>query len=1028
MFRRVLCAPTFPLGTAALAALAYAGCVVGGLWPGTSDATAVLLAGAALLSAAFRFRVGAALCGAAAVLLGAVGVAGGFTAVSGALRALEPIKPVGIQTGVCLALAGSAAILAGSTRHGNTPLVPAVFGTVLTAIAGGALLGSFHSSAMPGDATAATPMPAAVALVFVVAGAGLLTTAARLRSSRSLAPVLAATLLLTFAFYLFHWLTSVETATLNWSTELALSRFTREVGAALDGRFMSLEGMAHRWEARPQSREEEWVADARLYLSHFSAYQALIWVDESLDPRWNVSSSGTEPALDGLLKSTLQPMLTRCRSDRTLSVSGAFDLTPASKGLAACAPMLRGGTFAGALVTVTRVTGLFETIISATDLGGYSVEVRDTDRTIYRHPAEGVPPGAGWKLFPFHIRGVKWDFLIWPDGWTLQRNRSHLPALVLLLGVVVACLSSLAVHFAQSAALRARQAEMANLDLQREIADRKLAQEDAARTRQELERRVEERTAELARANEELRYKIAERERFEDSLRAGEQRYRELFDNANDMVFVHDLDGRVLDINKAAQRMTGYTQTEALGMNVSQLVGPEYEQVMGTMVARQLAGEPPSTYELTAVTKGGDRPALEVSTHLVFSRGRPVAVQGIARDITERRRLEETLRHSQKMEAVGRLAGGLAHDFNNLITIVAAYAQMIAEELPEGDVLRAHAEEILASAERAGALTNRLLAFSRRQVLKPQVVDLNGLIAGLENMLRRLISEDIETTFELEPGLASIKADPNQLEQVLMNLVINARDAMPRGGRLTIQTAPADVAEKLAGGASSGGHVRLTVRDTGVGMTDEVRSRIFEPFFTTKEPGKGTGLGLSTVYGIVRQSGGDITVESRPGKGSSFHIFFPKAVIEEEAPVSARPGNGGQSAGKRGTILLVEDEPGVRRLVRRMLVERGYRVVEAADGEEALTLCRELRPPADLVLTDIVMPNLNGADLAGELRRAHPDVRILFMTGYTDEAIRDYGVAPAAEILRKPFLAETLEQRVRELLERRPPGDPAPRV
>lgn len=961
------------------------------------------------------------MCGAAAALLGGMELAGGLAARSGALQWLGPVKPGGVQAAVCLVLAGGAAILAGSTRQGNAPLVPAVFGAVLTAISGGALLGSFGSPAMLGDATAAAPMPAGLALVFVAAGAGLLATAARLRHStggHSLAPVLAATLLLTAAFYFFYWLTSVETANIKWSTELALSRFTREMGSSLDGRFMSLEGMARRWEARPDPREQDWAADARLYVSHFSAYDAVIWVDASLEPRWSVGPNGTRPALDERLRRILQPMLTICRSDRTLTVSGAFDLSPATKGVAACIPMLRGGVFAGAFAAIIRSTELFEIIVSAADLGGYSVEVRERGRTIYCHPVEGVPPGPAWKVFPLHVRRATWDVLIWPDRWTIERHRSRLPALVLLLGIIVACLSALAVHFAQCAALRARQAEMANLDLQREIAERKLAQEEASRTRQELERRVEERTAELARANEELRHKIVERERFEDSLRAGEQRYRELFDNANDLVFVHNLEGEVLDINKAAQRMTGYTQVEALGMNVSQLVGSEYEQVMGTMVARQLAGEPPPTYEVTAITKSGDRLALEVSTHLVFSKGRPVAVQGIARDITERRRLEEALRQSQKMEAVGRLAGGLAHDFNNLITVVAAYAQMIAEELPDGNVLRAHAEEILASAERAGALTNRLLTFSRRQILQPQVVELNGLISGLENMLRRLISEDIETTFDLEPGLACIKTDPSQLEQVLMNLVINARDAMPRGGRLTIQTANADVAERLAGGPSPGGYVRLTVRDTGVGMTDEVRSRVFEPFFTTKEPGKGTGLGLSTVYGIVRQSGGDTTVESQPGKGSSFHVYFPKAVKEPAAaPAPARSGNGGQHAAKRETILLVEDEPGVRRLVRRMLVERGYRVVEAADGEEALALCGELRPPADLVLTDIVMPNLNGADLAAKLRHSHPNVKILFMTGYADEAVRDYGIAPAAEILRKPFLAEALEQRVRELLE-----------
>ena len=554
----------------------------------------------------------------------------------------------------------------------------------------------------------------------------------------------------------------------------------------------------------------------------------------------------------------------------------------------------------------------------------------------------------------------------------------------------------------------------------RREADLELSNQELARARKELERRVEERTAELAAANEALRAEIAERDRLEAELQ-GEERYRELFENANDLVYVHDLSGKFLAVNKASLRITGYTKEEVLKLTLSQLVAPECVELAQGMIARHLAGEPASTYEVSAAAKSGARLELELSTHLVFRNGTPVAVEGIARDVTERKRLEEQLRHSQKMEAIGRLAGGLAHDLNNLLTVVGAYSQMICDETATSPMLKGYAEEILAATERAGALTTRLLAFSRRQMLQPQVLNLNQLTMSMDNMLRRLIGEDIQLRTVFESRIDPIKADPGQIEQVIMNLTVNARDAMPRGGRLTLATANAEVTQLVPGGPAPGTYVKLAVSDTGVGMSPEVVSHIFEPFFTTKGPGKGTGLGLSTVYGIVKQSGGEITVTSAPGEGTTFTIYFPRS--DEAAPTGAAATAVGALAAAprdRITILLVEDEPGVRRLIRRMLVERGYRVLEASNGPDALELYEHQGSRVDLVLTDIVMPNMSGSELAGKLFARRPGVKILFMTGYSEDAVFEHGVAAGAvPILSKPFLAEALDRKIRELLEGR---------
>jgi PAS domain S-box-containing protein len=396
------------------------------------------------------------------------------------------------------------------------------------------------------------------------------------------------------------------------------------------------------------------------------------------------------------------------------------------------------------------------------------------------------------------------------------------------------------------------------------------------------------------------------------------------------------------------------------------------------------------------------------------------ANESLREEIDRRKRGEEELRQAQKMEAVGRLAGGVAHDFNNLLTVITGYNDMLLEDLGDDHPLRGHAHEIRKASSRATELTAQLLAFGRKAMIAPRRLDLNGLILESKNMLCRLIGEDIELTTDLAPGLGAVKADPGQLHQVIVNLVVNARDAMPRGGRLTVATADAELDEAYARDhpqVRPGPYVRLTVGDTGHGMPQEVLAHVFEPFFTTKALGKGTGLGLASVHGIVRQSQGHIEVHSEPGRGTTFTIYLPRGESSEwKAPAEA----GEEAPPPRGreTILLAEDEDSLRAYAGGLLRRLGYQVLDAADGAAALRLWDQQEAAVDLLVTDVVMPAMGGRELAQELTRRRPGLKVLYMSGYTDDVVVRHGVAEAeAAFLPKPFSPSDLAQKVRELLD-----------
>ena len=392
------------------------------------------------------------------------------------------------------------------------------------------------------------------------------------------------------------------------------------------------------------------------------------------------------------------------------------------------------------------------------------------------------------------------------------------------------------------------------------------------------------------------------------------------------------------------------------------------------------------------------------------------------------RRTQEQLAHGQKMEAVGRLAGGVAHDFNNLLSVVLSYTELALEELSANDPLRADIEEIAAAGRRANELTRQLLAFSRQQALETKAVSLNEVVTGMDRMMRRIVGADISVTFLPAPDLPRVKADPGQLEQVIMNLIVNARDAMPTGGKLTIETNEVHLDESHAAqrhDVQPGPYVLLAVSDTGMGIGKEMQSRIFEPFFTTKEVGKGTGLGLATVFGIVRQSGGHVSVYSEVGEGTVFKLYFPRvddASLEAGAPPDSTPGNDlfGTSGTRRGseTILLVEDEEAVRIVVRDVLRRHGYRVLEAPNGGEALLICEQHGAEIHLLLTDLILPHMNGRQLAERVAPLRPAMKVLFMSGYTGESVLQHGILDSgASFLQKPITPDLLTRKVRAVLD-----------
>jgi two-component system, cell cycle sensor histidine kinase and response regulator CckA len=507
--------------------------------------------------------------------------------------------------------------------------------------------------------------------------------------------------------------------------------------------------------------------------------------------------------------------------------------------------------------------------------------------------------------------------------------------------------------------------------------------------------------------------------RNQQALRRSEVRYRSLVQTAVYGMYRSSLEGQFLDVNPALIGMLGYNSAlEVLALNPEKDVFLDPKEYSSLVEEFRRSGRMDG-FEARWKRKNGGTIIVRISGRAVATEDQPADVlEAIAEDITERRLLEDQFRQSQKMEAVGRLAGGIAHDFNNLLMVVSGYTEVLLDQLPAGHPLQGKAQAIRQASDRATALTRQLLAFSRKQHLELKIVDLNAIVTDMERLLRPLIGEDIELTTSLAPSTGCTRADAGQLEQVIMNLVVNAKDAMPHGGKISIRTAAAILDESHRpenNFIKHGPYVMLSVSDTGHGMDRDTQARVFEPFFTTKEKGKGTGLGLSTVYGIIKQTGGYVFVQSDPGRGSVFTIYFPRV----DEPLEALNPNPATlaAAGGSETILLVEDEESVRQLIRETLASRGYRVLEAENGQDALALAARHPNPIHLVITDVVMPGLSGHEFIQQLLPMRPDAKILYLSGYAEDAVTaPLKAGEPKAFLQKPFTLHNLSRKVREVL------------
>lgn len=528
----------------------------------------------------------------------------------------------------------------------------------------------------------------------------------------------------------------------------------------------------------------------------------------------------------------------------------------------------------------------------------------------------------------------------------------------------------------------------------------------------------------------------------EEAIRSSELKYRRLFEAAKDGILILEADtGRISDVNPFLLELLGFSRQELVGKHVWEL-GTLRDIVTNQAKFEELQKQGQVRYEnLPLETRLGRKIAVEFVSN-VYPVGERNVIQCNIRDITERKHAEEQNRvlnaelkqsvsdghrleaqfiEAQKMEVIGQLAGGIAHDFNNVLAVIVGYSDLITSDLESDSPLRAYTEEIRLASERAAGLTGQLLVFSRKQKVQPIVLDLNEVVKSTENMLRRLIDENIEMTLVPEKKIGCVKADPGYVGQVLMNLVVNARDAMPNGGRIVIETSDVTLDEAYAlihTGVPPGDYVMLSVTDTGTGMTDDVKAHVFEAFFTTKEAGKGTGLGLATCQTIIQQSGGHITVDSQVNRGTTFKIYFPQIAEPLSTAASFTPKPEQLRRGTE-TLLVVEDEPSVRHLACGVLQAQGYVVLTASNGQEALRVAREhAGPPIALVITDVIMPRMGGKVMAEWLKTTYPGLRILFTSGYTDDAIAHHGVLdPGVAFLPKPYTSANLARKVRDMLD-----------
>ncbi|MCA1793579.1 MAG: PAS domain S-box protein [Desulfobacteraceae bacterium] len=549
------------------------------------------------------------------------------------------------------------------------------------------------------------------------------------------------------------------------------------------------------------------------------------------------------------------------------------------------------------------------------------------------------------------------------------------------------------------------------------------AREEIVDLNNTLDERIKERTQALIEANKDLRNEISDRKRIERKLRETQNTFTVLFNEAPDPIFIINMEDKILDANIAACQMLGYTPDEYTQMSVLELQAPEVRTTQSGIIKKELLkGE---LFESMDIHKDGTRIPVEINNHRTIINGKEI-VLSVVRDITKRKEIEETFKklqaqllQAQKMESVGRLAGGVAHDFNNMLSVILGHTELALLRTDDKQKLCSDLNEIQKAAKRSANITKQLLAFARKQTISPRQLDLNDTVESMLNMLRRLIGEDIDLVWQPAAHLWSVKMDPTQIDQILANLCVNARDAISGVGKLTIETGRKTFDEEYCNehaGFIPGDFVLLAVSDNGCGMDKDTLDKLFEPFFTTKEVGKGTGLGLATIYGIVKQNNGFINVYSEPDQGSSFKIYLPRLVTDEDIDKAAPEKKA--AAGGTETILLVEDEPTILRMTRMMLERKGYSVLSAATPVEAVDLAKTHADKIHLLMTDVIMPEMNGRDLAGQITARYPDIGLLFMSGYTSNVIAHHGVLDdGVAFIQKPFSMAEMTAKVREVLD-----------
>ena len=552
-----------------------------------------------------------------------------------------------------------------------------------------------------------------------------------------------------------------------------------------------------------------------------------------------------------------------------------------------------------------------------------------------------------------------------------------------------------------------------------DITERKTAEQALRRAHDELEISVNERTAILTQAISQLEHEIEERKRAEEELRKSEENFSKIFQASPDLIAITTLDqGIYRDVNESFLRVTGYSKKEVIGRSSSDIEIWEKSENRDKIIKEIKEQGFVRNYEERYRTKDGSLRNMLCSCELIDV-GDERCIISASKDITERKRLEGELRRSQKMEAVGRLAGGITHDFNNVLTAIDGYCELTLLKVDDTELVRKNLVKIKEVKNAASALIRQLLAFSRKQTIKHQVLDINSIVENMKNLLVRFIGEDIELKTDLDPEIGLIRADQGQIEQIIMNLALNARDAMPDGGVFAVSSSQEifdkDSAQHHAD-LKPGKYVRLTISDTGVGMDEETLSHVFEPFFTTKEETKGSGLGLTTVYGIIKQSKGWISLKSEPGEGTTFEIYLPRTAKARDLSIKKKERLA--PAGGIETILVVEDNTYVRDLTVTALKDYGYTILEAESGIDALNLCSEKGSSIDLLITDIVLPRMSGLQLSQRLEERYRDLRTLYISGYPEEVVAQYGVVDNGNnLLEKPFSPSTLASKVRELLD-----------